>query len=70
MKFIFTCILWLFFYSIPLSAQYYLRGEIKDEKGKFLPNVKISLFSKNNFRFSYTSGNSGSFGIPSTLEID
>ncbi|MCZ2222848.1 MAG: VWA domain-containing protein [Chitinophagales bacterium] len=51
-------------------AQFYLRGVIKDEQGRILPNVKICLFSKNNYSYSYTSGNYGTFGIPTTLEID
>lgn len=50
------------------NAQYYLRGQIKDELGRVLPNVKINLFSKGNY--SYQSGSSGGFGIPTHLEID
>jgi len=45
-----------------------LRGEVKDEKGKMLSNVKIYLHSKGTLPFS--SGNSGSFGIPTHLPID
>jgi Ca-activated chloride channel family protein len=63
------CILFLFciFFSSSFS-QFYLRGEIKDEKGRMLPGVKINLFSKGNF--SYASGSSGTFGIPTSLAID
>jgi Ca-activated chloride channel family protein len=50
------------------NAQYYLRGDVKDEKGRLLPEVKINLYSKGNY--SYTSGSSGSFGIPTHLAID
>lgn len=50
------------------TAQYYLRGEIKNEKGEPLSNVKINLFSKGNF--SYKSGSSGTFGIPVEVEAD
>jgi Ca-activated chloride channel family protein len=50
------------------NAQYYLRGQINDDLGRALPNVKINLFSKGNY--SYRSGNSGGFGIPTPLEID
>ncbi len=57
------------FYSASF-AQFYLRGEIKDEQGNPLPKVKIYLFSKNNFTFSYSSGNYGTFGIPTANEID
>ncbi len=54
--------------SAHLNAQYYLRGEVKDEKGRLLPEVKINLYSKGNY--SYTSGGSGYFGIPTNLAID
>ncbi|MDB5193614.1 MAG: hypothetical protein JWQ96_3177 [Segetibacter sp.] len=52
----------------PLLCQYYLRGEVKDERGRLLPNVKIKLFSKGDYPF-YT-GSAGTFGIPSSLKID
>jgi len=51
-----------------LNAQYYLRGDVKDDKGRLLPEVKINLYSKGNY--SYSSGNSGYFGIPTNLAID
>ena len=41
-------------------AQYYLRGEIKDEHNNPLSNVKILLHSSG---YVYYSGNSGAFGI-------
>jgi Ca-activated chloride channel family protein len=44
------------------SAQYYLRGEVKDNQGRLLPNVKLQLASKGTYVF-YT-GAAGSFGIP------
>jgi Ca-activated chloride channel family protein len=53
---------------LPANAQYYLRGEVKDEQGRFLPLVKIQLHSKSGF--PYYSGSSGVFGIPSSLKID
>ena len=49
-------------------CQYYLRGEVKDEKGRLMPNVKINLQSKGNYPFS--SGGSGLFGIPTSRVID
>src|SRR6478672_2384212 len=49
-------------------AQYYLKGELKDEKGVGLQGARITLFSKGNYPF-YT-GNSGAFGIPSNLKVD
>jgi len=56
------------FFSIGLMAQYYLRGEIKDEKGRLLPGVKINLHSKG--RLPFYSGNTGAFGLPTTVRID
>lgn len=49
-------------------AQYYLRGQIKNEKGEVLIGVKIYLFSHPNY--SYASGSTGSFGLPTHLEVD
>jgi Ca-activated chloride channel family protein len=48
-------------------AQYYLRGEVKDEKQNALSNAKILLHST---RYVYYSGSSGSFGILSTKQAD
>ena len=42
-------------------AQFYLRGEIKDENNSLLPDVKILLHSSG---YLYHSGSSGAFGIP------
>ncbi len=41
-------------------SQYYLRGEVRDEKSQPLQNAKILLHSNNHI---YFSGNSGGFGI-------
>lgn len=49
------------------SAQYYLRGEIKNEKNEYLQNVKILLHSD---KLLYRSGNSGGFGISSKVAED
>ncbi|OIR13290.1 von Willebrand factor [mine drainage metagenome] len=49
-------------------GQYYLQGEVKDEKGRLLSGIKINLYSQGNYLFS--SGSSGLFGIPSSLQID
>jgi len=43
-----------------VNAQYYLRGEIKDEKNQPLQNVKIHLHSNNHV---YYTGAYGGFGI-------
>lgn len=45
---------------ITANGQYYLRGEIKDEKNQPLQNVKILLHSNNSF---YFTGFNGGFGI-------
>lgn len=49
-----------FFLSLTCSAQYYLRGEVKDEKNRPLQNAKIYLHSA---KFLFNSGVQGSFGI-------
>lgn len=47
-------------FSLLTSAQYYLRGEIKDTKNQGIQNVQIFVHSK---KAMYTSGTQGSFGI-------
>ncbi len=49
------------------NAQYYLRGEIKDEKNQPLQNVKILLHSNNQY---YFSGTGGGFGITTNSPSD
>ncbi len=49
------------------NAQYYLRGEITDEKNQPLQNVKILLHSKNQY---FYSGTGGGFGITSNTLYD
>jgi Ca-activated chloride channel family protein len=53
---------------VQTNAQYYLRGEVKDNQGRLLPNVKIQLVSKGSYVF-YT-GSAGSFGIPVSKKQD
>jgi len=43
------------------QAQYYLRGEIKDEKNKLLPHAKIFVHGEK--KIYYSESNTGSFGI-------
>lgn len=43
------------------NGQYYLRGEVKDERGRYLAGVKINLLSRG--AFPYYSGNGGTFGV-------
>ncbi len=57
---------WLCFYT-PVSAQYYLRGEIRDGKNTPLQNVKIILHSTG---YLHSSGLGGAFGIPTNLSSD
>lgn len=49
------------------NAQYYLRGEITDEKNQPLQNVKILLHSKNQY---FYSGTGGGFGITANTLYD
>ena len=55
------------FLSFNLCAQYYIRGEVKDEKNQPLQNVKIYLHSN---RLLYFSGNVGGFGILTSKFLD
>lgn len=52
----------------PVFCQYYLRGEIKDERGRKLDGVRILLASKGNAAFY--SGSGGTFGITTHLPSD
>lgn len=62
------CLIIFFALQSCLLGQYYFRGEVRDEKGRLMPNVKILLKSKGAVPFS--SGNSGLFGINSSILID
>jgi len=53
--------------AVTANGQYYLRGEIKDEKNQPLRNVKILLNSNKQF---YFSGSSGDFGITTAVLAD
>lgn len=55
------------FFSSTSSAQYYIRGEVKDEKNEPIQNVKIYLHSN---RLLYFSGHTGGFGILTSKLID
>jgi Ca-activated chloride channel family protein len=48
-------------------AQYYIRGEVKDEKGNGLQNVKIIL---NSTGLPYSTGVGGAFGILTSKASD
>ena len=49
-----------FLFSLPAHSQYYLRGDVKDERSTPLPNVKIIVHSTG---YVYYSGSTGGFGI-------
>ena len=51
----------------PAFSQYYIKGEIKNQKGNSLQNVNIIVHSTNRL---YKSGTYGGFGIPSSVLID
>ncbi|MFZ4059216.1 MAG: carboxypeptidase-like regulatory domain-containing protein, partial [Ferruginibacter sp.] len=52
---------------LDVQAQYYLRGEIKDERNEPIQNARINLQSD---KLLYYSGTSGGFGIPSGRRLD
>lgn len=64
-KFLLTLLFFLVYFTLP--AQYYIRGEVKDDKNQPLQNVKIYLHSN---RLLYFSGNTGGFGILTTKFFD
>jgi Ca-activated chloride channel family protein len=63
-----TWVLFLCLSAYPVFSQYYLRGEIKDSRGRLLEGVKINLSSRGNY--AYYSGNGGTFGIPVSVVSD
>ena len=65
-KFLF--VLALLICTTDIYTQYYLRGELKDDQGQGLFNVRIALVSKGSY--PYFTGSGGGFGIPSNLKID
>lgn len=60
-----TCLLLIL--SSFCSAQYYLKGEVKDESGRLLPNVNILHCASG---YVFFSGSSGGFGITTNKKID
>jgi len=60
-------IILLITYALQAGAQYYIRGEVKNEKNQPLPNVKIILQSNH---LLYYSGASGGFGITTNVLKD
>ncbi len=64
-KLIAYCIFFCAFFTA--HSQYYLRGNVRDQKNNILQNAKIYLHSS---KAKFTSGNDGSFGIPTKLLYD
>lgn len=64
-----TCFLYILCILSAFTArsQYYLRGEIKDEKNQPLQNAKILLHSCNRI---YFTGSTGGFGITTNVQMD
>ena len=48
-------------FAFTANAQYYIKGDVKDEAGNALQNVKIYMPETSSL---YSSGVSGGFGIP------
>ena len=63
----FLLILFFCLSASSVSAQYYIRGEVKDDKNVALQNVRIILHSTG---IPYSTGIGGAFGILSSLEKD
>lgn len=62
---------WVFGYLLlfnGLAAQYYLRGEVRDIRGRLLEGVRINLASRGSY--PYYTGSGGNFGIPVTVTSD
>jgi Ca-activated chloride channel family protein len=53
--------IYVLFLTLSSNGQYYLRGEVKDEKNQPLQNVRIYSITDH---LLYSSGQSGGFGIP------
>jgi Ca-activated chloride channel family protein len=51
-----------------LYSQYYLRGEVKDNRGRLLEGVRINLASRGTY--PYYTGGDGTFGITMTVPLD
>jgi Ca-activated chloride channel family protein len=64
----FIGILFFLLAACATHAQYYLRGEIRDERGRLLEGVRINLYSRGSF--PYYSGNAGTFGISTVFASD
>lgn len=54
--------------SLQLNSQYYLKGQVTDDKGRQLSGVKLQIKSKLPYLF-YT-GSNGSFGVPISSATD
>ena len=57
----------LLFSSLLIRAQYFIRGDVRDEKSQPLQNVRIVQHSS---KQQYYSGTSGDFGINAKANTD
>ncbi|MFN8244054.1 MAG: von Willebrand factor type A domain-containing protein [Ferruginibacter sp.] len=57
----------LLLFALQAKGQYYLRGEVRDEKNQPLTNVRIILLSSH---YTYSSGAGGGFGITTNVLND
>ena len=55
-------------FSLQINSQYYLKGQVTDDKGRQLSGVKLQIKSKLPYLF-YT-GSNGSFGVPIASATD
>jgi Ca-activated chloride channel homolog len=64
-----TChiLIFLLFSSSLFAQQFYIRGEVKDESGNVLQNVKILQLTTG---YVFKSGSEGTFGIVSKQQVD
>ena len=67
MRAIFHIVTFLLLHLSVHGQQYYVRGEVKDEKNQPLLNAKILLHSNNRL---YFSGTNGGFGITTNMLTD
>ena len=56
------------FVTASAHSQYYLRGEVHDEQGRPIANIRLLFRSKGNF--PYYTGSGGGFGVPCNVKVD
>src|SRR6478609_5648050 len=64
-------IIWILIFCLASNAlfsQFYIRGEVRDERGRLLEGAKITLSSTG--AFPYYTGSGGTFGISTSIITD